>query len=42
MVNRRIAVQSFRMRDCTLGLMVNRVDDCMVIQDEKLYIGVNG
>jgi hypothetical protein len=37
-----MAVGPFRMKDCTLGLMVNRVNDCMVIQDEKLYIGVNG
>ena len=25
----------------SLGLMVNRLDGCMAIRDEKLYIGVN-
>ena len=29
-------------RNCTLGLMVNRVNDWKSMHAEKLYIGVNG
>lgn len=37
-----IAVWPFGRKSCTLGLIVNGFDGCVVNQVEILYIGVNG